>query len=92
MNTSLFLDPFDLASNVLDRSVLDAQLNGGRAEETAPKGLGQDLGQSRFKLDYLLGVTVCLGLTHNIHMYITPRSDFQVFFLATLRSAGDSVG
>ena len=41
LDTELLFNSLHRAADVLDRSVLHAQLDGGRAEEAAPQRLGQ---------------------------------------------------
>lgn len=53
---TLLFDPFNPATDMLDRSVLYAQLDGGRAEETSLESFGEDLGQRRFELCHFLRV------------------------------------
>ena len=57
----LLFNPLRLAANVLDRPVLNAQLDGGRTEEAASQRLGEHLRQRRFQLRHFLRVRRCLA-------------------------------
>ena len=80
---SLSLNPFDSAPYVLDRPILHAQLDAGRAMEPAPKGFHQQFRQRRAELQHLSLVRWRLALRDHEREDSRRLSNFQVDFLAT---------
>jgi len=56
LGSSSPFNPLHSTTDVLNRPVLDANLDGGGAEKASLEGLGQYVGQRRFELRHFLRV------------------------------------
>jgi hypothetical protein len=79
MAIALLLDPLHHAADVLDRSVLNAQFNGGSSEETAAQRLGQDFRHGRFELRQLLCVASCCAVRDHGSIHYRTNRVFSIF-------------